>query len=227
MTAAETDMPSRGESRQGVFVVLEGGEGVGKSTQAARLQGFLEQQGVAVVRTREPGATPMGAAIRSLLLDPATGTLDDRTEALLYASDRAEHVATVVRPALLRGDVVISDRYVDSSLAYQGAGRTLPVGEVAALSEWATGGLVPDLTLVLDLDPESGLSRFAGADRLEGESIDFHRRVRQAFLDLALAEPSRYLVVDASADVDEVEQAIRRRVLELLVPLTAPMREAP
>jgi dTMP kinase len=203
-------------SHRGLFLVFEGGEGVGKSTQAARLQAFCEQRGNAVVRTREPGGTTVGAAIRALLLDPATGTLDDRTEALLYAADRAEHVATLIAPALQRGDVVISDRYIDSSLAYQGAGRSLAVDEVATLSAWATGGLLPDLTILLDLDPEQGLSRFAGADRLEAEGLAFHRRVRQAFLALVERDPDRYLVIDASAPADEVEGLIGEHVGSLL-----------
>jgi dTMP kinase len=201
---------------RGLFLAFEGGEGVGKSTQAKRLQDFCERRGNTVVRTREPGGTTVGAAIRALLLDPATGVLDDRTEALLYAADRAEHVATLIEPALQRGDIVISDRYVDSSLAYQGAGRSLAVDEVATLSAWATGGLLPDLTILLDLDPEQGLARFAGADRLEAEGLAFHRRVRRAFLDRAELDPDRYLVVDAAADADQVERFISDRVASLL-----------
>lgn len=200
----------------GAFVVFEGGEGVGKSTQVARLASFLRAQGHRVVCTREPGSTPVGKAIREILLDPATGALDHHTEALLYAADRAEHVATVVRPALARGDVVISDRYVDSSLAYQGAGRALAVNEVADLSSWATGGLHPDLTVVLDVAPEVGLARFDGADRLEAESLDFHRRVRQGFLDRVAAEPHRYAVVDADQDVEIIEAEVRTCVLNRL-----------
>jgi dTMP kinase len=143
-----------------------------------------------------------------------------RAEALLYAADRAHHVATVVRPALARGAVVISDRYVDSSLAYQGAGRTLPVEEVSWLSSWATGGLKPDLVVLLDIEPGVGLervaSRAAGADRLEGESLAFHERVRYAFLDLAAADPKRYLVLDASRPAEELAAAVIGRVAELL-----------
>jgi dTMP kinase len=202
--------------RGGLFVAFEGGEGGGKSTQAARLQAYCEGRGRAVVRTREPGGTPVGAAIRALLLDPSTGVLDDRTEALLYAADRAEHVATVIAPALRRGGLVISDRYIDSSLAYQGAGRALAVDEVEAVSAWATGGLLPDLTVLLDLDPERGLARFSGADRLEAEGLAFHQRVRRAFLELAARDPERYLVIDATADADVVEQRIRDRVGPLL-----------
>jgi dTMP kinase len=201
----------------GLFVVFEGGEGAGKTTQIAVLADRFRSSGHEVVTTREPGGSAVGASIRSLLLDPATGALDDRTEALLYAADRAEHVATVIRPALARGAVVISDRYLDSSLAYQGAGRSLSRDEVASLSSWATQQLVPHLTLVLDIDPEVGLSRFKGADRLEAESIDFHHRVRQAFLDLAAAEPARYAVIDAALPPDDVAARIAQAVDAVLV----------
>jgi dTMP kinase len=169
--------------------------------------------------THEPGGTPPGARIRALLLDPATGDLSPRAEALLYAADRAQHVHAVVRPALDVGEVVITDRYVDSSLAYQGAGRTLALEEVRRLSAWATGGLVPGLTVLLDLPPETGLERARGraaADRLESESLDFHERVRATFLDLAAAEPERYLVLDATRPADELADAVRERVAALL-----------
>jgi dTMP kinase len=195
----------------GFFVAFEGGEGAGKSTQVRLLAESLAAQGLEVVTTREPGGTPSGAAIRSLLLDPATH-LSPRAEALLYAADRAHHVATVIRPALDRGAVVISDRYVDSSLAYQGAGRTLDRADVAYLSTWATQGLVPDFTVLLDLDPEVGLARAGDPDRLEAEPLDFHRRVRAGFLDLALAEPSRYVVVDAERAPEAVFDDVRTAV---------------
>jgi len=209
----------------GRFVVFEGGEGSGKSTQVQRLADALEAYGRAVVVTREPGATPVGKRIRAMVLDrPAdddAGPLSPRAEALLYAADRAHHVATVINPALQHGAIVISDRYVDSSLAYQGAGRTLPVEEVRWLSKWATGGLRPDLVVLLDIDPEIGLARIesrGGADRLEGESIAFHRRVRQAFRDLAATDPERYLVVDATEPVDVIAFAVRERLHALLPP---------
>ncbi|HEX5741647.1 MAG TPA: dTMP kinase [Pilimelia sp.] len=204
----------------GLFVVFEGGEGAGKSTQVAALAAHLRAAGHEVTVTREPGATDLGARIRALLLNPhGDVAISPRAEALLYAADRAQHVTTVVRPALNRGGVVVSDRYVDSSLAYQGAGRTLSVDDVAWLSDWATGGLRPDLVVLLDLDPALGLRRAAarGApDRLEQESLAFHGRVRQAFLDLAAAQPGRYLVVDAALPVDEVADRIRERVTELV-----------
>ena len=188
----------------GFFVALEGGEGTGKSTQGRLLAGHLERVGHAVLVTREPGGTTAGEAIRAIVLDPATGLLADRAEALLYAADRAHHVATVVRPALARGATVITDRYLDSSLAYQGAGRTLDRDEVESLSLWATEGLLPDLTIVLDIDPEVGLVRAGRPDRLEAEPMDFHRRVRQGFLDLAARDPHRYAVVDADRSIAEV-----------------------
>ena len=207
----------RAPSYPGTFVVLEGGEGAGKSTQLQLLATWLAAAGHEVVITREPGATPTGARIRSLLLDPGTGALAPRAEALLYAADRAHHVATVVRPALERGAVVLSDRYVDSSLAYQGAGRELRVEEVAKLSTWATGGLRPELTLLLDIDPEVGLVRAGNTpDRMEAESLGFHRRVRAAFLALAAEAPARYLVVAADQAPAAVQAAVQARVAELL-----------
>ncbi|GIJ26467.1 dTMP kinase [Micromonospora qiuiae] len=214
-------MPAERFVSAGLFVVFEGGEGAGKSTQLAALAGRLRDEGRDVVVTREPGATGIGERIRSLVLDTAVDEAPSpRAEALLYAADRAHHVATVVRPALVRGAVVISDRYVDSSLAYQGAGRTLPVDEVSWLSSWATGGLKPDLVVLLDVDPHTGLSRVAArneaADRLEAESVAFHERVRYAFLDLAAADPKRYLVLDAARPADEIAERVARRVEELL-----------
>jgi len=204
---------------RGVFVVFEGGEGAGKSTQVTALADALRAEGRDVVVTREPGATEVGRRIRAMVLEGGDD-LSPRAEALLYAADRAHHVATVVRPALARGAVVISDRYVDSSLAYQGAGRTLPVEEVSWLSSWATGGLKPDLVVLLDIDPAVGLrrvaSRGAGADRLESESVAFHERVRYAFLDLAAADPRRYLVLDATQPAEEIALTVFDRVTPML-----------
>ncbi|WP_089252809.1 dTMP kinase [Asanoa hainanensis] len=203
---------------RGVFVVFEGGEGSGKSTQVAALADALRAEGRDVVVTREPGATEIGRRIREMVLE-GDSELSPRSEALLYAADRANHVATVVRPALARGAVVVSDRYVDSSLAYQGAGRTLPVEEVSWLSSWATGGLKPDLVVLLDIEPTVGLSRAAarGAhDRLETEALSFHERVRYAFLDLAAGDPRRYLVLDATRPADEIALAVFDRVTPML-----------
>jgi dTMP kinase len=220
----------------GVFIAFEGGEGAGKSTQVRRLQEWLTNEGLVARATFEPGATPSGAGIRQIVLDRTHTGISSRSEALLYAADRAQHVHDVLRPALDAGEVVITDRFVDSSLAYQGAGRTIPLDDVRMLSRWATEGLRPDLTILLDLPPEVGLARARGralADRLESESLDFHQRVRQTFVALAEADPDRYLVVDARQSTEEIAAIIRVRVAELLsgLPLQqlaqAPAREAP
>jgi dTMP kinase len=197
-------------------VCFEGGEGAGKSTQSRLLHDWLVARGESVLLTFEPGDTPVGKDLRRIVLDPATGDLSDRTEALLYAADKAEHVDHVVLPALGRGEVVITDRYVDSTLAYQGAGRTLDVGEVEAVARWATGDLRPHLTVVLDLEPEAGFDRFTERDRIEGQSLEFHQRVRQGFLDLAAADPHHYVVLDARAPVEEIAAAVQQRVTPLL-----------
>ena len=203
-------------SKGGMLVAFEGGEGSGKSTQARKLAEWLTERGVAVTTTHEPGATDFGAKVRSILLDSGDGSLTPRAEALLFAADRAHHVDTVIRPALDRGEVVITDRYVDSSLAYQGAGRALSVEDIRRLSRWATSGLRPDLTVLLDVDPEVGLERARsagrGQDRLERESIDFHQRVRRAFRSLADSAPDCYLVVDAGRPPAAVSAVIRAAV---------------
>jgi dTMP kinase len=203
----------------GVFLVFEGGEGAGKSTQIKHLAETLRSQGRDVVVTREPGATEVGERIRRMVLD---NKVSPRAEALLYAADRAHHVSTVVRPALARGAVVISDRYIDSSLAYQGAGRSLAVDEIAWLSVWATGGLKPDLVILLDIDPRVGLARAgrrgAPADVVERESLAFHNRVRAGYRDLAAADPQRYLVLDAQSSEHKLAEEIAERVAELLPP---------
>ena len=186
------------------FIVFEGGEGAGKSTQSAALADYLQARGHEVLRTREPGGTPAAEAIRAVLLDPANAGLDDRAEALLFAAARGDHAARVIRPALERGEIVISDRYLDSSVAYQGVARGLGAERVAELSLWATGGLVPDLTVVLDVDPALGLARVVGPDRLESEPLEWHARVRQGFLDIAAAAPDRYLVLDGSRPAEDL-----------------------
>jgi dTMP kinase len=206
----------------GVFLAFEGGEGAGKSTQVKRLQEWLTHEGYVARATFEPGATPSGAGIRSIVLDPASAGLSPRSEALLYAADRAQHVHDVLRPALDAGEVVITDRFVDSSLAYQGAGRTIPMDDVRSISRWATQGLRPDLTILLDLPPEVGLARARGratADRLEAESLEFHQRVRRTFRALAESEPDRYLVLDATQSPDQLAASIRARVADLLAGL--------
>ncbi|MGY1799349.1 dTMP kinase [Blastococcus sp. SYSU D00868] len=207
------------------MLAFEGGEGAGKSTQVRLLTEWLIAAGRRVRATFEPGDTPAGAVVRQLVLDRADLALSPRAEALLYAADRAQHTAEVLLPALAAGDVVVTDRFVDSSLAYQGAGREIAREEVAALSRWATEGLVPDLTVLLDLPPATGLARARGraaADRIEAESLDFHERVRATFLVLAATEPHRYLVLDATRPVDDLAAAVRDRVAALLDPAVAP-----
>jgi dTMP kinase len=206
-----------GHPHEGVFIAFEGGEGSGKSTQTGRLGEWLRGQGLEVVTTREPGATQLGLQLRRILLDPDTGGIASRAESLLYAADRAQHVDETIRPALERGGWVVTDRYVDSTVAYQGAGRGLPDAELRELSRIAIGGVRPDLTIVLDIDPTIGLAR-AGAspDRMESEPLDFHERVRRSFTDQAARQPAHYLVVDASATPTEVARQVRERVADLL-----------
>lgn len=201
--------------RPGLWITFEGGDGSGKTTQAALLQRWLEESGRTVVRTREPGGTEVGVLIRDIVLHHR-GDIAPRAEALLYAADRAHHVATLVRPALERGEVVIQDRYLDSSVAYQGVGRVLDPDEIRSLSLWATGGELPDVTVLLDLDPEAARTRLDADDkpfdRLEAEQAEFHERVRAAFLALAAAEPERFLVLDAGLSADDLAAAVRDRV---------------
>ncbi|MGN8247221.1 dTMP kinase [Cellulomonas soli] len=195
----------------GLFVSLEGGDGAGKSTQSRLLGEWLRALGHEVVLTREPGGTTLGQTLRDAVLHG--DHVDARTEALLYATDRAHHVASLVRPALERGAVVVTDRYLDSSVAYQGTGRDLGADEVEQLSLWAVRGLMPAVTVLLDLDPVLGRSRLTGdPDRLERAGDEFHRRTRQAFLDRAAADPARWLVLDATRPVEELAAAIRERV---------------
>ncbi|WP_455353744.1 dTMP kinase [Streptomyces sp. SYSU K217416] len=212
--------PAQAPAATGFFLALEGGDGAGKSTQAEALAEWIRAKGHEVVVTREPGATPVGKRLRSILLDVSSAGLSNRAEALLYAADRAEHVDTVVRPALERGAVVISDRYIDSSVAYQGAGRDLSPTEIARISRWATDGLVPHLTVLLDVSPETARERFTEApDRLESEPAEFHQRVRAGFLTLAAADPGRYLVVDAGQEPESVTTVVRHR-LDQMLPLS-------
>jgi dTMP kinase len=196
----------------GYFIVFEGGEGAGKSTQEALLTEALEQRGLTVTRTREPGGTPAGEEIRRVVLSPEFEGLDPRAEALLFAAARGEHVARVIRPALERGEVVICDRYLDSSVAYQGFARGLGPRRIRDLSLWATNELLPDLTIVLDIDPADGLGRFTERDRLEAEPLEYHRQVRAAYLALAEEDPERYLVLDARDDIQAIAAAILARV---------------
>ncbi|MFF1835086.1 dTMP kinase [Streptomyces sp. NPDC058231] len=212
--------PSVAPAATGFFLALEGGDGAGKSTQVEALAEWIRAKGHEVVVTREPGATPVGKRLRSILLDVSSAGLSNRAEALLYAADRAEHVDSVVRPALERGAIVISDRYIDSSVAYQGAGRDLSPTEIARISRWATSGLVPHLTVLLDVDPETARERFTEApDRLESEPPEFHARVRSGFLTLAAADSTRYLVVDAGQEPESITTVVRHR-LDQLLPLS-------
>ena len=201
-----------GQSHTGVFIAFEGGEGSGKSTQTVLLKKYLESIGEQVLTTREPGGTELGKNLRTILLDPATGAISPRSEALLYAADRAHHVYSTIRPALEAGQVVITDRYLDSSIAYQGAGRVLQPSEVARISRWATESLTPTLTIILDIPAEKGLARLDGADRIEQESLTFHERVRREFLNLANVDPERYFVVDATQAEVDISRQINERV---------------
>ncbi|MGH2811703.1 MAG: dTMP kinase [Actinomycetota bacterium] len=200
----------------GLFIVFEGGEGAGKSTQIARLASFLESRGRRVVVTREPGGTKIGERIRDLLLDPASAEMQSKTEALLYAADRAQHVEEVIVPSLEQGSVVISDRYLDSSLAYQGLARGLGVEEVSGLNRWGTAGLLPDLVFYLDYEPDKGLERSGVTDRIEMEDVSFHSRVREAYHLLAGRHAERFVVVEGSLPPDEIAESVRRRVEEVL-----------
>jgi dTMP kinase len=216
----------------GLFIAFEGGDGAGKSTQAARLADALESRGLRVLRTREPGGTPIGEKLRSLVLDHGHGEIDAHTEALIFAASRAAHATQVIRPALERGEIVLTDRYIDSSVAYQGAGRDLGKDAVRALNEWATSGLQPHLTVLLDVDPAMGRQRRtagdAAEDRLESEADDFHGRIREAFLELAASRPGSYLVLPAHLPVGELAAAILARVDALLAnPEVAPVGAGP
>lgn len=203
-------------AERGLFLCFEGGDGAGKSTQAKLLGAHLVTIGHQVLLTFEPGDTSVGKDIRRIVLSPETGHLADRTEALLYAADKAEHVEKVVLPALAEGAVVITDRYVDTSLAYQGTGRGIDATELEHVLRWTTGDLRPHLTVVLDVEPTTGLGRFEERDRIEAESLEFHERARQAFLALAKTNPEHYLVLDGRGDIDEIAAAIRTRVESLL-----------
>jgi dTMP kinase len=215
VSTADDDAPRAPRPGRGVLVSFEGGDGVGKSTQMRLLAEWLAGQGAEVVTTREPGGTPLGQALREVILHG--DHVGVRAEALLYAADRAHHVETLVRPALDRGAVVLTDRYLDSSVAYQGYGRGLGPEEIERLSLWATDGLLPDLTVLLDLDPAVGLARLTGEpDRLERAGDAFHRRTRAAFLELARRGGDRWLVLDAAQDVPAVHRAVQERVAGLL-----------
>jgi dTMP kinase len=207
-----------GQDINGLFISFEGGEGSGKSTQTKLLKEWLEKNGKTVLLTREPGGTPLGNQLRDILLDNKTGAISPRAEALMYAADRAHHVYSTIKPALQRGEVVISDRYFDSSIAYQGAGRVLQPSEVARISRWATESLTPTLTVIMDLPAEIGLGRLQSTDRLESEPLTFHERVRQEFLNLAHQDTERFLVIDALLSIAEIHELIVERISKLNKP---------
>lgn len=200
----------------GAFVVFEGGDSVGKSTQVEYLAAHLAARDIDRVVTRQPGGTKLGETLRRLILDPASGDVDPRAEALIYAADKAQHVRELIAPALESGKVVISDRYVDSMIAYQGAGRALNLDEVTDIAWWSVGALRPDLTVLLDADPVDAVHRLETKDRLEGAGADFHRRARQHFLDLAAKRPSEYLVLNAREPREAIAGKVAAAVDALL-----------
>ena len=200
----------------GLFVVFEGGDGVGKSTQVVELVSRLRNRRIEPVVTRQPGGTPIGEKLRELLLDPGHPELTARTEALVYAADKAQHVEEVILPALAQGKVVVCDRYVDSMIAYQGAGRVLDLTEVEQVARWATGGLRPDLTVLLDIDPAEAVANIRQQDRLEAAGLEFHRRAREHFLRLAGEDPERYLVLGARESRKNIAEKVAEKVLALL-----------
>jgi dTMP kinase len=225
--AADLDGQAPPAAPPGLLIAFEGGEGSGKTTQARLTAIWLRELGYDVVTTHEPGATKIGMRLRALLLDTSHKGMSPHAEALMYAADRAEHVASVIAPALDRGAIVVTDRYVDSSLAYQGAGRDLAVEDIAQFNWWATGGRVPDLTILLDMDPMAGLARRTrSADRLEAEPAEFHQRVRAGFLALARSDPGRYLVLDADRPQEQITREIQERIRALLPDPVPPVAEA-
>lgn len=201
---------------RGKFIVLEGGDGVGKTTQVKLLTDWLTGQGIEHVVTRQPGGTPLGNRLRDLVLDPEIGEVAVRAEALIYAADKAQHVMEVVEPALERGLVVISDRFIDSMIAYQGAGRGVDVDEIEKLALWATGGLRPDLTLLLDAHPGDAMARLTSKDRLEQAGDAFHAQVREYYLQLAHEGGESYSIIDSQDTPQRVSANIIERVSQLL-----------
>ncbi len=210
-----TDLQSAGRPSKGFFIVFEGGDGAGKSTHTRRLAAWLTGQGRLVTTTFEPGDTELGATVRQIVLHSSM-KLSARAEALLYAVDKAQHIEEVVRPALGAGQIVVCDRYVDSVIAYQGAGRALALDDISRLAWWSVSDLVPDLTVLLDVPVAQAFAGKDQLDRIESAGADFHQRVRQHFLDLAAADPGRYLVVNGRDPIDQVSATIRRRVADLI-----------
>lgn len=203
--------------KPGIFISLEGPDGAGKTTQLKLLSKYLDSINCQYIITRDPGGTPLGKQIRRILLHAETA-VDPVTELLLYQADRAQHVSELIGPSLSKGLVVLCDRYVDSTLAYQGFGRNLDLALIRQLNEIATGGLMPELTILFDIDSQSGLSRLhpSGHDRLEREAMDFHTRVRNGYLELAKAEPKRWQIIDASRAMSAVQEDLQRIVADKL-----------
>ncbi|WP_018131805.1 dTMP kinase [Effusibacillus pohliae] len=203
----------------GLFITFEGPDGAGKSTQLRLLADHLDALGIPYITTREPGGTPLADKIRALLLDPEHSAMAPKTEALLYAASRAQHVAEVIRPALARGDVVLCDRYIDASIAYQAAGLGLSPDMIRRWSEEATDGLWPVRTFLIDIDPAAGIARIRSRgerDRIEGRELSYHKRVRETFLALASQEPDRFMVLDGAQPIDQIADEVRREVDRLL-----------
>lgn len=207
-----------------MFITFEGSEGCGKSSQIALLSRFLQERGYDILTTREPGGTPIGEQIRAVISSLQNTEMQQRTEILLFQASRAQLVEQVIRPHLAKGGVVLSDRYADSTIAYQGFGYQRDLAPLRALIQFATGGLKPDLTLLLDVDVEVGLKRRARGgewNRLDALQLDFYQRVRQGYFQLAKEEPERWVVIDAMQSFKQVQQAIQRAVVERLVPPSA------
>lgn len=215
MSTNQLEIPAA-EKLPGLFIVFEGGDGAGKTTQIEKLAKFLETKNKEVIVTREPGGTVMGASIRDWLLEQTEVEVDPKTEALLFAADRAHHMHTLIKPALLQNKIVIGDRHIDSSVAYQGVARNLGIENIRNISLWAVGGVLPDLIIVLNISVEVGQARLGKKDRLDRESIEFHAKVNQAYLDLAQLNPEKYLVINAELPVEEIASQIQARVEKYL-----------
>lgn len=215
MSFSQLEIPTP-EKLPGLFIVFEGGDGAGKTTQIEKLAQYLKTKNKEVVVTREPGGTVMGKSIRDWLLEQTEVEVDPKSEALLFAADRAHHMYTVIRPALAASKIVIGDRHIDSSVAYQGVARNLGIENIKNISLWAVDGILPDLIVVLDIDVEVGQSRLNRKDRLDRESKEFHEKVNRAYLTLAAQNPEKYLVINAQLPIEEIANQIQSRVEKLI-----------
>lgn len=215
MSFSQLEIPTP-EKLPGLFIVFEGGDGAGKTTQIEKLAEFLKSKNREVLVTREPGGTVMGKSIRDWLLEQTEVEVDPKSEALLFAADRAHHMQTLIRPALAASKIVIGDRHIDSSVAYQGVARNLGIENIKNISLWAVDGILPNLIIVLDIDVEVGQSRLNRKDRLDRESKEFHEKVNKAYLELAAMNPEKYLVIDAQLPIDEIAGQIQNRVEKLI-----------